>query len=114
VNALDSRAFVHLRAHRLDQAVADYDASLKIEPNKASSLYGRGMAKRRKGAFEEGNADIAAARAAKPDITAEFTRYGLSPPLIDLKPQAQAAPPEPMARQQPQTQAQPLPRPVAR
>jgi hypothetical protein len=41
------------------------------------------MAKRRKGDYAGGNADIAAARAIKPDVTAEFVRYGLMPPLTD-------------------------------
>jgi hypothetical protein len=43
------------------------------------------MAKRRKGDYTAGNADIAAARAIKPNITAEFARYGLLPPSIDAQ-----------------------------
>ena len=83
-NALDSRGFVHLKAGRYDEAIADYDAALRIDPKKVASLYGRGMAKRRKQDFAGGNADIAAARALKPDVSAEFARYGISPPLSDL------------------------------
>jgi hypothetical protein len=41
------------------------------------------MAKRRKGDYTSGNIDIAAAKALKPTITAEFARYGLLPPLTD-------------------------------
>jgi hypothetical protein len=46
-----------------------------------ASLYGRGVAKRRKGDVAGGNADIAAARAIKADVAAEFARYGLQPPV---------------------------------
>ena len=56
VNALDSRGFVRLRAGQYDNAIADYDAALKLEPNKVASLYGRGMAKRRKGDYAAGKA----------------------------------------------------------
>jgi len=50
-----------------------------------ASLYGRGMAKRRKGDYSAGNADIATARAIKPSIAAEFVRYGLQPPTADAR-----------------------------
>jgi tetratricopeptide (TPR) repeat protein len=73
---------------KYDEAIADYDASLKIQPNKVASLYGRGMAKRRKGDYAAGNADISAARALKGDVSAEFARYGLLPPLTDAAPPA--------------------------
>ncbi len=42
------------------------------------------MAKRRKQDFAGGNADIAAARAIKPEVSVEFARYGLNPPLPDV------------------------------
>ena len=83
INALDSRGFVQLRLGKYDEAIADYDAALQIDPNKVASLYGRGMAKRRKGDYAAGNIDIAAAKAKKPTVTAEFARYGLLPPLTD-------------------------------
>ena len=68
---------------KYEASIADYDAALQIDANKVSSLYGRGMAKRRKGDYSSGNIDIAAAKAIKPAITAEFSRYGLLPPLTD-------------------------------
>jgi hypothetical protein len=37
------------------------------------------MAKRKKGEVAEGDADIALARTLKPDVAAEFARYGLAP-----------------------------------
>jgi hypothetical protein len=41
----------------------------------ASSLYGRGLAKLRKGDTTGGNADIAAAKTIEADIVGEFARY---------------------------------------
>ena len=85
-NALDSRGFVHLKSGRYDEAIVDYDAALRIDAKKFASLYGRGMAKRRKHDIASGNADIAAARALKPEISIDFSRYGVSPPLPDMQP----------------------------
>jgi tetratricopeptide (TPR) repeat protein len=98
VHALDSRAFIHLKSGRYDEAIADYDAALRLDPKKVASLYGRGMAKRRKQDLAGGNADIAAARAIKADVSAEFARYGVSPPLPDTAVQREAEAPAPRAR----------------
>jgi hypothetical protein len=58
------------------------------------------MAKRRKGDYDSGNADIAAARALRPNVSAEFSRYGLPPPLNELTPGGSDSrnPREPSAR----------------
>ncbi len=69
---MDSRAFVQLRAGRLDLAVADYTAALDLNPREASSLYGRGLAKQQKGDAAGAAADIAAARAIDPAIADHF------------------------------------------
>ena len=53
---------------KYDEAIADYNAALADRPEEGRSLYGRGMAKRRKGDYAEGNVDIAAARAIRPNI----------------------------------------------
>jgi len=58
-------------------AIADYDAALRINPKHASSLYGRGLAKRRSGNVSGGDGDIAAAKLIQPDIADEFASYGL-------------------------------------
>ena len=83
VNALDSRAFVHLKSGRYDDAIIDYDAARRIDPAKVASLYGRGMAKRRKQDFAGSNVDIAAARAIRAEVSAEFARYGINPPVTE-------------------------------
>ena len=58
-------------------AIADIDQALKLRPTLASALYGRGVAKLRKGENESGEADVSAARAIKPNVAEEFARYGL-------------------------------------
>ena len=46
-------------------------------PNFADSLYGRGLAKRKKGDATGGQADVAAAKALRPDVAEEFAKYGV-------------------------------------
>jgi hypothetical protein len=62
--------------HRYDEALADYNAALKLAPKLANSLYGRGMTKLKKG-DPTGDADIAAAKAIRPDIADKMARYGM-------------------------------------
>jgi tetratricopeptide (TPR) repeat protein/predicted aspartyl protease len=76
---LDSRGLVHLRLGQNDAAIDDYDNALRRRPKTDWSLYGRGLAKQRKGQKAEGDADIAAALALTPGLTAEFKRYGIIP-----------------------------------
>jgi tetratricopeptide (TPR) repeat protein/predicted aspartyl protease len=76
---LDSRGMVHLRMGNYDKAIADYDAALKIQPKNPWALYGRGLAELKKGRKAEGEAQIAAAKAAAPRIVAEAERRGLIP-----------------------------------
>ena len=58
-------------------SIADYDGALKIDPNYANSLYGRGIAKLKKGDNSGGNSDIESAKAIQPDIAEDFARYGV-------------------------------------
>ena len=78
-DVLDTRGFVNLKLNQLDHAIKDYDAALKGDPKLAGSLYGRGIAKIRKGDRNGGSADINAAKQIKSDIAEEFARYGLKP-----------------------------------
>jgi len=77
VDAFDSLAFAYLKMGRVQRAITFYDAALRGNPENAASLFGRGKAKLRKGDAVGGNADIAAARAIKPDIAQEFASYGV-------------------------------------
>ena len=75
-DSLDSRGFVKLKMGQPQNAIADYDAALQLSARKASSLYGRGIAKLRTG-NGSGNNDIAAAKAIDPNVADEFNRYGV-------------------------------------
>jgi tetratricopeptide (TPR) repeat protein len=76
---LDSRALVRLRRGEFDKSIADYDAALKLNPQQARSLYGRGIAKIRKQRNAEGEADIAAAEKIAPKIADNFSQRGIEP-----------------------------------
>ena len=58
-------------------AIKDYSSALRVDPKLASALYGRGLAKLKKGDMAAGNADLAAAKKLKATIAADFSRYGL-------------------------------------
>jgi tetratricopeptide (TPR) repeat protein len=76
---LDSRGLVYLRLNRLEAAIDDYDAALKLNPKGAWSLYGRGLARLRSGAREAGLADLDAAKAIDGSVESEASRFGLEP-----------------------------------
>jgi tetratricopeptide (TPR) repeat protein/predicted aspartyl protease len=76
---LNSRGLVRLRLGDYDKSIADYDASLKLYPQDAWSLYGRGVAKMRRNKAAEGEADIADAKKLWPNVADEFTRRGITP-----------------------------------
>jgi hypothetical protein len=59
-----------------DSAIDDYSSALRFDPKLASSLYGRGLAKLKKGETADGNADIAEAKAIEANIE-DFARYGV-------------------------------------
>ena len=64
----------HVMAHESfdDRAIADYTAALQLKSRLASALYGRGMARLRKGSVAAGNADIEAAQKIDPDVGKQF------------------------------------------
>ena len=76
---LDSRGFTYLKTHEWDKAIADYDTALRAHPAQASSLFGRGIAKLRKGDAAGGNADLSAARRIQADIATEMAAIGIAP-----------------------------------
>lgn len=76
---LDSAGLVLLRMGRYDDAVARYDRALAKAPKQSASLYGRGIAKLRKGDTAAGNADVAAALKISASIASEFEEFGVKP-----------------------------------
>jgi tetratricopeptide (TPR) repeat protein len=68
---------VYLKMGQFDAAIRDYDAALRLNPNIAESLYGRGIAKFKKGDRAAGTSDIEAARAINPQIAGLMATYGI-------------------------------------
>jgi tetratricopeptide (TPR) repeat protein len=75
--ALASRAFVHLKARRIDAAIADYNAHLGRRPEDPYALFGRDLARYPKGDNAGADRDIAAARSLKSDIEEQMAKLGL-------------------------------------
>jgi predicted aspartyl protease/tetratricopeptide (TPR) repeat protein len=75
----DSRGLVFLRLGDYPKSIADYDASIAIEPKIAWSWYGRGIDKLRQHQTAAGDADIAQAKSLLATIAERFTHYGVSP-----------------------------------
>jgi tetratricopeptide (TPR) repeat protein/predicted aspartyl protease len=76
---LDNRALVRLRLGDYNKAISDYDASLKMEPNRAWTLYGRGLAKLKKGEGAAGEGDMAEAIKVGSNVAEAYKQIGLVP-----------------------------------
>ena len=74
-NTLNTRGFVLFRQGRFDEAVASYDASIRLDPNVASSHYVRGLA--RKALGEDARADFAKAIEIEPGVRQRYEGYGV-------------------------------------
>ena len=81
---LDSRAWVYLRMGKSKKALADFNRGLAVKADGVFSLYGRGLVHLALGEPTAAQADLAAARKARPDIDEAVRKAGL--------PQAPAAP----------------------
>jgi tetratricopeptide (TPR) repeat protein len=77
--ALDSRGLANFKLGKLNEADADYQAVLKKNEKKPSSLYVRGILRLRSGDAERGKEDLAAAEKIDPMIAARFADYGVKP-----------------------------------
>jgi tetratricopeptide (TPR) repeat protein len=76
---LDSRAMVWLRLGKFDKSIADFKASLRLQPKSAWALYGLGVAEQKNGIKAQGDKDIKAAIALTPAIAKEFKVLDLPP-----------------------------------
>ena len=76
-DALDGKGVIHLKLKQTDIALAEFEAAVKSNARDAWALYGRGLAKRRKGDNAGGDADIAAAKKIEPNIATVFANMGL-------------------------------------
>ncbi|MBO9560155.1 MAG: tetratricopeptide repeat protein [Caulobacter sp.] len=77
VDPLGSRGFVHFQRGEFGLAVADFDAALRLLPRTATTLYLRGLAKRRSGDLAGGEADIAKALKLNPGIVDHWKKLGI-------------------------------------
>jgi len=75
--AVDRGASVYTQRN-YKQALADYNAALALAPNHATSLYVRGVIRRKLGDTSGGDADIRAAGKIDPEIAESFAPYGLT------------------------------------
>jgi tetratricopeptide (TPR) repeat protein len=73
--ALQNRGFTYIQLDLFDMALADFDAGLSISPMDPEMLYGRGLAKRKKGDATGANSDIATATRIKADIANEIAKF---------------------------------------
>jgi len=62
---------------QFDSAIQDYSSALRVDPKLASALYGRGLARLKKGDAPGGTADVEAAKKLEVNISDEFSQYGL-------------------------------------
>ena len=72
----ETRGFIYLKLGDPALAVNEYNAALAIDPNRALSLYGRGLARIRNG-DAGGKDDQAAALTINPEVASDFAIYGL-------------------------------------
>lgn len=73
--ALDSRALAYLRNGRLEEALADADAALELNPEQTETLLLRGLILRELG-NEDGDSVIASAIARSPGMARKYRRWG--------------------------------------
>ena len=72
----DTRGFIYLKLGDPALALNEYNAALTIDPNRALSLYGRGLARIRMG-DGAGKGDQEAALTINPEVANDFAIYGL-------------------------------------
>jgi tetratricopeptide (TPR) repeat protein/predicted aspartyl protease len=75
----DSRALVLLQLGELDKAIGDYKEALELQPKKASSLYGLGLAEIKKGLKDSGQRNIQAAMEIDPTVATVYQKAGVAP-----------------------------------
>lgn len=72
----DTRGFIYLKLGDPALALNEYNAALTIDPNRALSLYGRGLARIKMG-DAAGKGDQEAAITINPEVANDFAIYGL-------------------------------------
>jgi len=78
-NLYANRGLMLLREGDYRKAIEDFDANLKIQPQNARALYGRGVAEARLNRRADSERDIAAAEGLAPKIAERFGQLGFGP-----------------------------------
>lgn len=73
----ETRGFIYLKLGDNEIALREYEIVLRADPDRPLALYGRGLARTRKGDPRGAAVDLAAARALLPAIDREFADYGV-------------------------------------
>jgi tetratricopeptide (TPR) repeat protein len=73
----ETRGFTFLKLKETSKALAEYNAVLEIDANRAEALYGRALAECRLARDSDCKRDKAAALALDPDVAQKFKRYGV-------------------------------------
>ncbi len=68
--AFYNRGNIYAMSKNYDQAIANFDSAIKLDPQYATALYWRGKAKQRKGDASGGNVDVSAAEKIDPNVAA--------------------------------------------
>lgn len=76
--AHDNIGLINLKLKQYDKAIAQYNLSLRTDPDRARALYGRGLARTRNGQGPAGISDMSTASGIQPNIAEEFKRYGVN------------------------------------
>ena len=76
---LQSRGFIRLRLGKLDDALADFNAALRGDPNSTAALYGKSVVEARKGLPVEAKSDLWKATGTNPKVVAQLTAAGFTP-----------------------------------
>lgn len=74
----DTRGFIYLKLGDPALALNEYNAALEKDPNRATALFGRGLARISTGDIRGGEGDQAAARTINPEVDKQFAVYGLN------------------------------------
>ncbi len=74
----DTRGFIYLKLGDPALALNEYNAALQRDPNRATALFGRGLARIRSGDIRGGEGDQAAARTVNPEVDQQFAVFGLN------------------------------------
>jgi tetratricopeptide (TPR) repeat protein len=72
------RGNAHVNEGQYDQAIADYNQALEIDPGDAAAYYGRGYAYENKGHYEQAIADYTLALEINPSLVDAYNSRGLS------------------------------------